>query len=556
METTPIVYQYGLLAPDRHEHVKKQMLLAHRYQNRLIEIELQRRDKYRALRADLVPRIAELEQLEATCMQAVTDAVDKTDKAAAKAALKMTRAELRAERTAAKDNAELARRAQEINAEALALSKTERAGCGVYWGTYLLAEAAVEAAKKHPQPRFRRWRGEGRVGVQIQGGIPVEKVFACTDTRLRIEPVTEEAFVGPRGARRRAMRTKLWLRVGSEGRDPVWAVFPMLLHKPLPEDGVIKEVSVSLRMVGTRERWLVNILVQQPKVVPVLKGQRGTVAIDLGWRKRPEGIRAAYWVDSLGQHGELVMPTSIRDRIQHAASLRSIQDRLFNHVRTRLVRWIDLAKDQVELNGSGAKELPEWLLEARRTLPLWRSQGRLTRLALYWLDNRFPGDEVVVRWLDAWRRKARHLYQWECSERTRALGHRREVYRIEAARLCDTYERIVIETFNLAKMKKVKDKDPDSVAPPPQRSQLHDTSPGEFRLAVENAARRRGIPVVALSSIGTTTRCHHCGNECKFNRDQLFHTCEHCGTLWDQDFNAASNLLELSQLEQQDSSAA
>ena len=58
------------------------------------------------------------------------------------------------------------------------LQRNARAHCGVYWGTYLLVEAAHDASREMPlydgvepnDPRFSKWNGEGRIGVQVQQG--------------------------------------------------------------------------------------------------------------------------------------------------------------------------------------------------------------------------------------------------------------------------------------------------------------------------------------------------------------------------------------------------
>jgi len=75
-----------------------------------------------------------------------------------------------------------------VNAYASVLVRSLRAASGLSgsWGSYLLVEAAVDSAKQHPEePRFRRWDGTGRVGVQLQGGLSVDDVLAGIDTRLR-----------------------------------------------------------------------------------------------------------------------------------------------------------------------------------------------------------------------------------------------------------------------------------------------------------------------------------------------------------------------------------
>lgn len=152
-----------------------------------------------------------------------------------------------------------------INARAHELTISARAHCGVYWGTYLLVEDAAQAARKAPlydgdepsDPLFAPWRGEGNLGVQVQGGEPVAAIVGTTDTRVRIGAVDPRAHLRetPHGERKRMCRTTLRLRVGSEGRDPIWAEWPMILHRPMPPEARVKRVVVSLHRIGSRERW-------------------------------------------------------------------------------------------------------------------------------------------------------------------------------------------------------------------------------------------------------------------------------------------------------------
>src|SRR5690606_27442140 len=124
-----------------------------------------------------------------------------------------------------------------INVRANDMRKALRARCGVYWGTYLLAEAAADAQRREKMdPSFRRWTGEGRIGVQIQGGMPAVALVGGDDTRLQVDAIDPRAWSGTRSERRLHARTTLRIRIGSEGRDPVWASFPMIMHRPLPTD--------------------------------------------------------------------------------------------------------------------------------------------------------------------------------------------------------------------------------------------------------------------------------------------------------------------------------
>src|SRR5882724_4703737 len=66
------------------------------------------------------------------------------------------------------------------------------------------------------------------------------------------------------------------------------------------------------------------------------------------------------------------------------------------------------------------------------------------------------------------------------------------------------------------------------------------TAVGELR----HSLRFSGAKVVFSKTADTTRECHRCGQLCEWDQAaDLTHTCEHCGATWDQDDNAALNLL-------------
>lgn len=549
------VRQYGLRSPIQNEElVMAQMRAGHRYQNNLIALERCKRQVYRDLRSKYVNAIKPFEDrvetlradlaslreaINAERAEARRRVVVKTLNDRAKGVrqeLREASEELKRAREDAKEDPIFKEKAKELDERATKWAKALRATTEAWWGTYLLIEGAMKQAKKGKMdPKFRPWRGEGRIGVQIQGGMSVEELFSGQHTMLRVEPLPPEATTAStRSGRKRASRTRLWIRIDSDDRAPIWAIFPLWLHRPIPPDALIKGAMVCLRRIGTKQRWKVNFIFTHHPVKPAQRA--GTVALDLGWRKRPDAtLRVAYWVDDAGEHGELTMPASIRGRLRKADELREIQDRLRNHAILRLRQWVRVWHAQ-------GKELPEFI---SKVLPYLRSQRRLTALVFTWSGQRFQGDEQIYAFLEKRRRKARHLYQWESHSRANALYARRQVYRLAAKKLALKYGTVILEKFDLAKVKQ--HPTPEEEAEPmhkAQRAQLHASAPGEFRTTIQNAVHREGGLVVPLAAMDTTVQCHSCKSKCKWDRaEELWHTCEHCGALWDQDHNAARNLL-------------
>jgi len=553
------VYRYGLLPPHENAQlVRDQMSLAHRYRNLLVEIERRRRAAQRSMVAEQAS-VAALEAAAATAEAGVEAAVKAIAAAKARsrasrapaellAALKIARqtkkaavAVLRDARRALRDDPEVQRRRAEIDESAADARRKARAACNVYWGTYLIVEDADMAMRKMPlydgaeanDPRFVRWTGEGQIGVQLQGGLDLAAL--ATDTQLRIEPGALPPKADPTSRRSaRRQHAVLAMRIGSdEKRGPIWARWRAVLHRPLPPGSVIKRAAVSLRKIGPREEWSLTITVDLSASVRPAATGTGAAAVDLGWRVVDGGVRVASWLGEDGLRGELIMPDEIRTGIEKADSLESIRDRAFDEARAALVRSL------------ATLTLPEWMTEATKTLSQWRSQGRLAALVRKWRDQRFVGDEAAYEAAEAWRYHDFHLWEWATSQRKKTLRRRREIYRVFAADLARRYSTLVVEDFDLRVFAKRPSAEAEKDAAP-VRAIRHMVAPSEARLALEQAFGSRGGVVSKEEPAFTTRTCWACESVESWNAAMyVTHACSKCGTVWDQDENAAENLLRL-----------
>jgi hypothetical protein len=176
---------------------------------------------------------------------------------------------------------------------ALAYGRALYAERRVHWGTWLqIADAVQHAVSSGEQPRFQRWTGDGVIAVQLQHGMSPADLCACDDGRARLEGTGKH-------------RT-LWIRVGSEGRTPVWARFPLVYHREIPAEAKITWVRCVARRVATHTKWSAQFVLDgvDGEALPAPVG--GTVAIDVGWRKMDYGIRVATWIDDQGRSGDLL----------------------------------------------------------------------------------------------------------------------------------------------------------------------------------------------------------------------------------------------------------
>lgn len=584
------VYKYGLLPPTTNaDLVRQQIRAAHTYRNTLVEIERGRRAAERALLSSS-PAVLEAEEQVAAANVVLENAlkVVKTERAltrtrsesaeqraAIKAARETLRAALRSLSSLRKEAKEAAKAPRdEINARALELTKSARAHADLYWGTYILIEEAANQSRfslplydgaSPNDPRFARWMGEGQVGVHIQAtaGKPpflTEHTFLGKSTVFQIDPVDERAWLPetPRGERRRLSRTKLRIRIGSdEKRNPTWAEWPMVMHRGMP-DGLIKRATVSLRRVGPREEWTVEITIDDATSHPTCG--EGIVAVHLGWLQVNGGIRAATWMDPTGESGEVVLgdarlvrvgetkewQDAAGARVEHVGvadavlsgidrtdSLRATRDKSFNDAREALRTWIK------------HHEIPEWMQARTHSIHGWRSAGRLAALALHWRSNRWDGDQDGYAALEAWRYHDHHLWQWESSQRTKTLRRRREVYRVFAADLSRKYKTLIIDNTKLDELAKKKStEEPGDVQA--ARSNRHKLAVSELRTCLVNAFKGRGGEVILGESTGISTTCPVCGTCDALHRDTAQHrcTCLSCTYSWSMDKTALVNSMK------------
>ena len=553
------IYEYGLLPPTFNaERVDHQIRAGHRYRNVLIEIERERRAKVREIlggHADTEPLAAEVDRL-ATEREAARQRLklargvtrSRSDSAEDRAAvreigvhLKAARADLKAAKARIASDPDIQAKLAAVQEHAHARRLAERARTEAYYGTYLLAEAAAEqAAKGKTDPRFAPYRGEGRIGVLVIHGIDVADLE--DDTRIQIHRRDNG-----RGGRRADQGRTLRLRVGSDDRRaPIWAEWPMIMHRPIPEGARIKQATVIRRRRDCRRwDWRVQILLDLSASPPHRSTPAdGVCALNLGWAQVEGGIRAGYVVGSDGAETEVLASRSILDRLAKADSIRSIRDQHTDEMRARLSAWIadhplpTLAPQPTSGDGRTAS-----LAERADHLHSWRSPNRFAALARAWKSQRFDGDADGYDLLEAWRYRDEHLQRYEAGLVRGSQLARREAYRVIAARLASTYRTLVVDDTDLRELQR-------SPTPESERTEIsaaklaqRRAAGSELRTALVNAF---GVGrVVKLSAADVTSTCHDCGSIERWDRAAhgRKHLCSACGVTWDQDANACRNLL-------------
>jgi hypothetical protein len=552
-----IVYAYKAKKPvEGLGVVEEQMLLAHRYRNKLTEIEIQRRARVQEAICQLSPEYeslkAEREQLAAGIkemrdeIRAIRKRTRKRSAVPEELSQKLTAAKARHKEvwSLLKPARAMAYKSDEAKLALALVDETAneelriaRKASGLYWCTYGMIERAARQAGKSIVPRFRRWYGsdknnllsvEGTVATQIKYGILAEEVFRGTNKQVRIEMEdTRKPFAG-----RKTAWATLWIRVASEKKKPIWAKVPFALsskNRPLPNDALITGVMLQRRIVGCQQHWSVLFsLAKDGGWVKDDVAHSGSVGIDVGWRLLEDRLRVARWYGSDGDEGEVSIPIIHAQHWQQPDELKSIRDLEFNAARDALAAFL-----------VSPATTPDWLLERTEAIRLWRSPARLAAVIASWRDARFAGDTEMFDRLSAWRKKEQHLCNWETHLRAQLVRWRLNLYRAVAAELSQRYRVAFIEDVNWKSMAKRPKPEQEGDAGT-NRFWMRAASPGKFLQCV----RYRFAETVKVSAKNTTQSCNKCGKLVGFDaRFQVCAVCPHCGARWDQDANAARNLL-------------
>lgn len=569
------VYKYGVLAPNVNaDLVFNQMRNAHKYHNKLIDIERGRRFFTRLVTREfdqnvklLEAKVKEADELELKIAKEIksqhsqmrsrfSTKTDKDDLKVARTNKKELKKQLFEARKLAKQDPYIISALSMINDSANESVKFERERCSVFWGTYLLVEDAVSASRKMPlydgekdnDPKFVRWDNTGTIGVQIQRsknddgtislGLNCNAIYG-NSTFIKINPVDEKAFHSlSRSERRKNQKTTLHIRVGSDkSMKPIWASFPMIMHRPLPDGGVIKTVSIHKKRYGTREEWTVCFTIDMSNVRENSINTSGAVALDIGWREMKDingkttYFRLGKTRDDKNNLAEVNLPISIIDGIKKARELKSLRDDKFNLIKNDLLVFIS----------KNESILPDWFKKETKTLSNWKSSVRLSKLVKIWSNNRFTDDNGIFgesgKWdkinkimidgsgLEGWRYHDFHLETWEGNQRTKAIRRRKEFYRIKASEFAKQYKTLVLEDFNISDVSKKAEPD-EKEDLQKVRSNKTLAAPSELRIALINAFGINNI--IKIDPKGTSYICHVCSSKENLDSSTHIHTCYNC----------------------------
>lgn len=397
-------------------------------------------------------------------------------------------------------------------------------------------------------PKFHKFKGEARFCYQFIRGRKTADLFTGKSKLFSIEPIdqsvyTDNAFT--QRHRKKKTRTLVTVLIGG-----VPVKFHVNLHRDIPE-GYVKQAVITKRKTGTHTEWGLSLTIEvEPKELPVAKRTDGIAAIDLGFRIIDGNMRIGVLATDnreaaqiasripyakffeLPYNGlcgiELWMPPKILNAKAYAKKRQSDRDKLFENTKRKVFDMLpsDLPAE-LKANWDKAR------------------QPRLIKIMRYLKENgHFLSSEI-----ERWHLKDRRLYNEVSGLNARAIKHRKWFYYNLANILCKAFGTIIIEKHDWAKMARTEKTDGTaSVLPDAAREYRMIAGLGELTQIVKYVAYKKQTVINEEDPVHKTMECHLCNEICRpSDRSRLIWQCEHCGSRWDQDYNAAVNLYRINE---------
>lgn len=309
----------------------------------------------------------------------------------------------------------------------------------------------------------------------------------------------------------------------------------IVLHQPIP-DGLVKQIHVHRRRVGTQFHWSCSIIVQTDTAPPALIDHPSTLAcgIDLGFRVVKDGLRVAVIAESDGGVEHVILPSRWLKRMDHVEHLQGVLAEMAN------TAWFSLRKTIME-----SEELPDSLAE--RVARLLRAGNKVPVSGMRALRNALSAEPGLLppalQILDDWNQLSLRVSREMHNLRDKLIAQRNDVYRNLAHRIATRYSLVRIEEMKLRNIAVVKTDDgSDNPLPAAARNNRQRAALFELALYVHQACVKSGAEFEKLDAAYSSITCSVCGHG-NHGIEDIFFTCRSCGILHDQDENSAKNFL-------------
>jgi hypothetical protein len=557
---TIVVRKYGLLTPiNWDEDCDAELYRMNALWNRLVEIEHNNRQRYFEIVGN-DSKTADLQTAIEHLLEARQDLID-SEKRRSQAARKRLRdpdvqariAELTKQIKELSVNAKAARVAarnamapalKELEEERREYVKEARQKSGLWWGNYNAVCNSYEVArskalKSNAELRFHRFDGSGRIVNQVQGGMSVDDLFTRRSTLASVVPPGHPAWqISKRDHKGR--QPQLTLTIFTRDGERRTATWPIVMHRPIPDDCRIKEIVVTKRKLAHQWRWEVVFTCTRMSA-PVQPSADNVTAVNFGFRRMNSGLRIATIVRDDDVTEFITLPFTIVGTFDYLDGIRSHRDNKRNEMVTRL-RKID--------RQDAPEPLAEMLTNILRAPKI--SAGRLASLAIQWRNHDWCAEGRED--LEEWRRFDKRQWLEEVNLRDKIIARRLDYYRNIALRLVSASRILLLDPV----VKGAQRRETVSGEPSPLtdtvRRMSNIAATHSLRMAIINVAQRIGTEV-RIDDESSTFTCHVCDTQfVPRDRTQLIQTCPHCSTTFDQDVNnCRTKLRRYSESESNDS---
>jgi IS605 OrfB family transposase len=411
--------------------------------------------------------------------------------------------------------------------------------------------ARDKAFKDNATLRFHRFDGTGfffyrfRRAHQHTDGVSFEELFdnnPLTPANFCIQSIDQSRVKKPR------LRLRVKVAGGAVKANKIYAVFDLVLHRPLPSSGQIQNAKLTRTRIGDKFAYSICFTVKEemPKA-PLLN--EGAIGVDIGFRQTKDGLlRAAAlgFIDSQGQAQGEVEFLDVSEKLMQ----RMGDEGHVNQLKTNLDQAANILGMNIKPLLKAGQVLPEEhpkykMVKAVANMPgnITLSFERAYKLSTWLMHepDALPGN--IVNSVQLWRKTNGRSYRELHNLRAKALLERKHLYREIAANLVRHRKPIGIERITLTKFAETKDA--DNKLGNKSRANRFLVSVSELLGAIKNAAEREGVPVYEVPPRNTSKTCSVCNHVQKTLQHELRWICANCATEHDRDQNAAINIARL-----------
>ena len=549
------VYQYGVMTNEgiprewQDEHAKRC-----RTWNALLAIRNEHKPEYDAIFAaqadinDLSEQIAALKASSDTIWQQILQQriIDRAKNSPAISKLREQKRKLDDQKdTLAKERKAKKDLFKEVNKPQLEeyYAKLDEAyapvleGSDLYWANRQLLIDSFKHACRLPTVSMKSIMQQDLMFGHIYsgGGMPLKSLFN-RNSRCYIENVNWDAIDTslPQRQWKKLARTKVHFIVKG-----VEKVFSCVLHRPLPEDSVVKRVQLCGRRIhGRKIKWSISVTVEVPGVKQFRVSTRSTATINTNWRVTEDGLRIAALLDSTGTEELITLPA------QEEASLRLPSNDVLKSVSYR--------KEMDTRIAAFINHLREYTLDQKKHIididpSLFVNMHVANRKRFFQIAKACAnqGHNEQADYIYNTLRKQDYFINRLANHRRRTRIRRKHFYYNLAHELCIKYHTIVLDNSDIKELGMPNKRDEKGEDPAELAQKFRaEAAIGEFRMILKQVAAKYEDTQILFENAAWISRLHFgCGHQQSEPTDKLLITCEKCGTVYDRDINAVRNLM-------------